>query len=167
MTGHHERPQPDSDGECCDSPETVSAPSPGFRFCPYRPLLWRDVPLLLDIFREPADTKFDQLLVAITALGKALSKDVKKLEHIIMAASQADIDAVTAALQAEDSALNAAVASLSAADQAISDQLAALAAANPALDLSALQAEVANSASASQAVADAVSATAALVPPAA
>lgn len=160
MTGHHERPESE---ECACEP--AQAPSPGWQPCRWRPITWGDVPMLLAIFREPGDTKSAEVLTAITALGKALSRDVKKLEKMIMA-TQSDIDAVTAALVQEDSDLNAAVASLTAADTAIAAEIAALQAANPALDLSGLQAELASSQAASAAVAAAVSATAALVPPA-
>lgn len=66
--------------------------------------------------------------------------------------TQADVDALTAALTADDSQLNAAVV-------AIQAEIAALQNANPALDLSGLTSAVA-------ATADAVTAVAALVPPA-
>jgi peptidoglycan hydrolase CwlO-like protein len=116
-------------------------------------------------FHDSPATKADLVPIqdAITALARALARGIKKLERMIMA-TQAEIDAVTAALVQEDSDLNTAVANLTAADTAIENQIAALQQANPALDLSGLQAELTKSQAASAAVASAVAATAAIVP---
>jgi len=77
-------------------------------------------------------------------------------------ATQADVDALTAALVAEDAELNTAVSDLQASVAAI----AALLAVPPAqLDLAALQAEVATSQTLADAVQAAVASAAALVSP--
>lgn len=76
-------------------------------------------------------------------------------------ATQADIDALTTALTAEDAELNAGVSSLQVSVAAIAALLQA-----PELDVTALQAEVANSQSLADAVQAAVASAAALVPPA-
>jgi hypothetical protein len=76
-------------------------------------------------------------------------------------ATQADIDALTTALTAEDAELNAGVSSLQTSVAAIAELLQA-----PELDVTALQAEVANSQSLADAVQAAVASAAALVPPA-
>jgi TolA-binding protein len=109
------------------------------------------------------NTDLGQQLQQLKRRVRALETEQRIQGEDIMA-TQADIDAVTAALVSEDSALNTAVTNLTAADTAIQSEIAALQAANPALDLSGLQAEMTKSQAASAAVATAVAATAALVP---
>lgn len=81
-------------------------------------------------------------------------------------ATQADVDALTAALQAEDSELSTSVSGLQASVVAIQAEITQLQQANPTLDLSALTAEVTNSKAQADAVQAAVASAAALVPPA-
>lgn len=112
-----------------------SPPSPGWVPCSRRiPVFWDD---------------FAHYTNLLWAHIEAQDKKIKRLEVMAMA-SQADVDALTAALAQEDSDLNTAVTGIQA-------EIAALQAANPALDLTALSAQV-------DATAVAVAAAAALVP---
>jgi len=106
----------------------------------------------------------DQFTTAATHIDRRLAA-IEKAVHDIRSnmATQADVDALTAALVAEDAELNTAVSSLQASVAAI----AALLAVPPAqLDIAALQAEVATSQTLADAVQAAVASAAALVPPA-
>ena len=108
--------------------------------------------------------EFDTAIKALWVAVRAQKVTTTKLGAKILS-TQADVDALTAALQAEDSELNAAVGGLQTSVTAIQAEIAALKAANPALDLTALTAEVGNSKSQADAVAAAVATVAAIVPP--
>lgn len=104
-----------------DAPEdeTLSAPSPGWRPCPYRPLLWKDVPLLLAIFREPQDTKAAEIFGAVKDLGRALSRKIHALGVIVSVSVDelnADIQALVAGYQAKDALIAQLQAELASAD---------------------------------------------------
>lgn len=109
---------------------------------------------------EPIYTYIIELVDGYNALNTELQTLKEK-----QVATQADVDALTAALQSEDSELSTAVSSLQTSVTAIQAEIAQLQQANPALDLSALTAEVANSQAQADAVQSAVAAAAALVPP--
>lgn len=82
-----------------------------------------------------------------------------------MAVEQADLDALTGAVQDIDAQVTASVATLTADDSAIQQEIAALQAANPQLDLSGLQGAVAQAANDVQTnLGQAVSATSQLIP---
>lgn len=111
--------------------------------------------------------EFDAAIKSLWTYVRAQRVQIKKLEiGVQQMASQADVDALTAALNAEDAELGTAVSGLQGSVTAIAAEIAALQAAQPALDLSALSAEVANSQAQADAVAAAVASAAALVPPA-
>lgn len=95
--------------------------------------------------------ELNRLLSNIDGQIMAIEETVTKIGER-QVSTQADVDALTAALAQEDSDLNTAVAGIQA-------EIAALQSANPALDLSALSAQV-------DATRAAVAAASALVPPA-
>jgi chromosome segregation ATPase len=109
--------------------QSTPAPSPGWKPCPWRPVFWAELntelALIADMLRAQ-DRKITQL-----------ARVVRQLEGITMA-SQADIDALAAALHQEDSDLNSAVSAITAK---IADLQAQIDAGQP-VDLSGLQAEV-------------------------
>lgn len=109
------------------------------------------------------DTRIHNSLHDVDRRITAVEGGLTMLGEQLMA-TQADIDAVTQALAAEDSDLNQAVSDLTTSVSAITDEIAALQQANPQLDLTALQNEVANSQAKAAAVRDAVASAAALVP---
>ena len=101
--------------------------------------------------RYVTHVEFDRRLNDLWSYVLGQTGQLTQLGERLMA-SQADIDALTAALAQEDSDLNTAVTGIQA-------EIVALQNANPALDLTALSAQV-------DATAAAVAAAAALVPPA-
>jgi chromosome segregation ATPase len=117
--------------------------------------------------------EFQSAMNSVGARFDRLERTLKSVDSHVLAieeittqigstvATQADVDALTAALTAEDAELTTGVSSLQASVAAIAALLQA-----PELDLSALQAEVANSQAQADAVAAAVASAAALVPPA-
>lgn len=109
---------------------------------------------------EPIYTYIIELVDGYNALNTELQTLKEK-----QVATQADVDALTSALQAEDSELSTAVSGLQTSVTAIQAEIVQLQQANPTLDLSALTAEVANSQAQADAVQSAVAAAAALVPP--
>lgn len=114
------------------TPCSCGTPSQGWRPWRLRPLIWGDVPILLAASRQPVDSLRTSLETSLRALSRKIDKIGKNM------ASQADVDAIAAALHQEDSDLNAAVAGIS---QKLADLQAAVDAGQP-VDLSALQAEV-------------------------
>jgi len=101
--------------------------------------------------RYVTHVEFDRRLNDLWSYVLGQTGIITQLGEKLMA-TQADIDALTAALAQEDSDLNTAVTGIQA-------EIVALQNANPALDLTALSAQV-------DATAAAVAAAAALVPPA-
>jgi prefoldin subunit 5 len=98
-----------------------------------------------------------------------IDRRVRAIEQLLVEigatmATQADIDALTALLQAEDSQLNTAVGNLTTAVTGIAAEIAALQQQNPQLDLSGLQTELTNSQAAAAQIQTAVASAAALVP---
>lgn len=104
---------------CGDRQPCSCTPSPGWRARGWRPVFWGDLRLLWRYVLQQTQL--------ITSLGEKIM------------ASQADVDAIAAALHQEDSDLNAAVSSISAK---IADLQAQIDAGQPVVDLSGLQAEV-------------------------
>lgn len=92
-----------------------------------------------------------------------MQEEIHNLKEQQMA-TQADIDAVTAALTAEDSELNTAVSGLNTSVTNIQALIAQLQQQNPQLDLTALQAELQNSQTQATNIQTAVQSAASLVP---
>lgn len=100
--------------------------------------------------RADAERLSDALAEELAAIRKAVATINRKVTHV---ATQADVDAVAAALHQEDSDLNSAVSAIQAKLADLEQQVAN----GQPVDLSGLQAEVAN-------LGSAVSSAAALVP---
>lgn len=106
-------------------------PSPGWKPCRYRPLIWGDVPLLLELMRTPVDALRTSTETSARALARKLDHILKEIKAMAVSTDKilADIQTLVAGGQAKDALIKQLQDALASADadkaQAVADAVAA------------------------------------------